>query len=356
MESAFQTLVERGRKDLRTKYLRGGQVQAEPLFDAEVKLIQSLNLDESLVRLSEYSDQLQQRDVYFHAIGSGCSSVVLFVLGISRVNPIEHDTYFQHFWQTSSGESPILQLVVDSIGKPGFGNVPQPFCVSAHSMTALEAIPNRVESLIGPIKTTKLDQATLASLQAGDTNDVFQFHSERAKWLLSQIRPTNIEELAVVTALEQLSHNHPDVVFSYLEQYQEILTTRYVTGRRASSEAKHRLPILFQEMLMSLLRHLAKLPWDVTYPFIRDAAKGRVDDQHEHWRTALGLTNDRSSEDAKRLLRTIAESSRWAVCRAHHIANALTSFKAAYYRTHHRVEFENVRTQIIESTSHGTTS
>jgi DNA polymerase III alpha subunit len=356
METAFQTVIEQGRKALRTKFLHGIQFQAEPLFDAEIALIRGLNLEDALVRIATYGDQLRQRNVYFHTIGSGGSSIVLFVLGISRVNPVRHDTYFQRFWQTSSGEPPILQIVADSIGKPDFGEVSPPPYVSAHPMTMLEAISNRVESLIGAIKTTNLDQATLASLQAGDTEGVFQFHSERARWLLSQIRPLNIEELASVTALDQLSHSDPDIVISYLEQHREIVTTRCVAGRRPSAEAMHKLPVLFQEQLMGQLRHFAKLPWNDTYPFIRDAAKGRVDEQHNLWNVALGAMKARFPQDHEQLLRRIVESSRWATCRAHHVANALTSYKAAYCRIHHRMEFERVRIQIAESVEKGVES
>ena len=353
MQMAFHTIIEQGRKDLRTKYLHGIQCRAEPLFDAEVAMIQRLNFEVALVQMADFGEQLRRRELYFHAIGSGCSSIVLYVLGLTRVNPIQHDTYFQRFWQTSSGEPPLLQLVVDSIGRPGFGDVAQPKCISAHGMTRLEAIPSRVEALIGSIKITKLDQATLATLQAGDTEDIFQLHDQRAKWLLSQIRPTSIEELAVVTALEQLSHGHPDVLISYLEQYREILDTRYVTGHRASPESRHRLPVLFQESLMSQLRHLAKLPWNDTYLFIRDAAKGRMDDQHDLWKAAIGEMEASSAGSTESVLRTIAESSRWALCWAHHAANALTSYKAAYCRTHNRVAFEKVQEQLTESTEQG---
>lgn len=353
METAFQLVIEQARKTLRTRYLHGIQFQAEPLFDAEVALIRSLNFEEALLQMAGYCEQLRQRDIYFHAIGAGGSSIVLFVLGMSRVNPVQLDTYFQRFWQTSSGEPPTLQIVADSIGKSDFREVPPPPTVSAHPMTMLEAIPNRVESLIGAIKTTNLDQATLASLQAGDTDDVFQFHTERAKWLLSQIRPVNIEELASVTALDQLSHGHSEIAINYLEQYRGIVVTRCVTGRRPSAEVKHQLPILFQETLMSQLRHVAKLSWNDVYPFIRDAAKGRVDDQHDLWKVALGAMKDRFTEEHEQLLRKIVDSSRWAVCRAHHVANALTSYRAAYCRTHHRLEFERVRMQVTESTEQG---
>ncbi len=193
MRMAFQQVIDKGRAALRSKYLRGIQSQAEPLFDAEAALIRRLNCEESLVQMVEYGDQLRQRNVNFHVIGSGGSSVILFVLGMSEVDPVQHDTYFHRFWQTSSGESPILQIVMDSIGKPDIGEISPPFCVSAHPMTPLEAIPCRLELQVGTIETFKLDPATLELLQAGDTANVYQLHSNRARWLLSQIQPVNIQ-------------------------------------------------------------------------------------------------------------------------------------------------------------------
>lgn len=353
MRTAFETIIDRGQVALRSRSFCKYKNQAEPLFDAEVALIRSSNFIAALVQMVEYGDQLRRRNVNFHVIGSGGSSVILYVLGMSEVNPVLHDTYFQRFWQTSSGEPPILQLVADTFGKPDFGEVPPPSYVSAHPMTSLEAIPKRLESKVGPVKTFKLDQATLASLQAGDTDGVFQLHNERAKWLLSQIRPVNIEELARVTALEQISHSNAEIVVNYLEQYREIITARCILGCRASEEARYRLPFLFQELLMCRMRRLAKLPWNEVYPFVRTAAKGQVDEQHSLWKAALVAMKDQCPEDAETLLKRIVDSSRWAVCRAHHVANAVTSYKAAYYRTHHRMEFDRVRMQITESAEHG---
>ena len=353
MRTAFETIVDRGRVALRSRSFCKDKHQAEPLFDAELALIRSSNFEAALVQMVEYGDQLRQRNVNFHVIGSGGSSVILYVLGMSEVNPVLHDTHFQRLWQTASGEPPILQLVVDSFGNPDFGEVAPPSCVSAHPMTLLEAIPNRVESQVEAIGTIKLDQATLASLQAGDTEGVFQFHSERAKWLLSQIRPVNIETLACVTALEQISHSFPEIMISYLERYQKIVTARCVAGRRPSADDIGMLPILFQEILMGRLRRMAKLSWNETYPFVRAAAKGQVDDQHNLWKAAVESMKDHCPENHEPLLQKIVESSRWAVCRAHHVANALTGYKAAYCRTHHRIEFERVRNQITESAEQG---
>lgn len=65
--------------------------RSEPLFDAEVALIRSSNFEATLVQMVEYGDQLRERNVNFHVIGSGGSSVILYVLGMSEVNPVLHD-------------------------------------------------------------------------------------------------------------------------------------------------------------------------------------------------------------------------------------------------------------------------
>ena len=351
MGTIFDDLIERCRLALRAKYRRYLYPRAEALLDAEVVLVRSKNFEEALIQMLDYGDRLRQRNSNFHVVGSGASSIILYVMGMSEVDPIEHDTHFQRFWQTSSGEPPILQVVIDSLRTPEHGEIARPTYVSAHPMTPLETIANRLEATAGPVNTVKMDFATLASLQAGDTDGVFQLDSERAKWLLRQVRPVNIEELARVTALEQISHSDAETVLDYLVKSHEIIHVRCTMGGRAIKEAMHRLPFLFQEHLMSLLRRFGKFEWVDTYPFVQTAAKGQMDEHHPLWKSARIEMNDSCPDGPGELLRRIVESCRWAVCRAHHIANALTSYRVAYYRTHHRMEFELVRKQIFELVS-----
>ena len=301
----------------------------------------------------DYGDRLRQRNASFHVVGSGASSIILYVMGMSEVDPIEHDTHFQRFWQTSSGEPPILQVVIDSLRTPEHGEISRPTCVSVHPMTPLESMAVHLEAKLGPVKTFQKDQATLASLQAGDTDGVFQLDSERAKWLLRQVRPMNIEQLARVTALAHICQTESEAVIDYLVMSERIFQVRCTLGSKAGKEAMHALPLLFQEQLMSLLRRYGRLEWVDTYPFVQTAAKGKMDEHHPLWISALNGMNESRLPGSDELLRKIAASSRWAVCRAHHVANALTSYKAAYYRTHHRMEFDRVRMQITESAEHG---
>jgi DNA polymerase III alpha subunit len=351
MGTIFDDLIERCRLALRAKYRRYLYPQAEALLDAEVVLVRSKNFEDALIQMLEYGDRLRQLNANFHVVGSGVSSIILYVMGMSEVDPIKHDTHFQRFWQTWSGDPPILQVVIDSLRTPEHGQISRPTCVSVHPMTPLESMAVHLEAKLGPAKTFQNDQATLTSLQAGDTAGVFQLDSERVKWLLRQVRPTNIEQLARVTALAQICQSEPEVVFDYLVMSEGIFQVRCALGSKAGKEAMHSLPLLFQEQLMSLLRRYGRLEWVDTYPFVQTAAKGKMDEHHPLWISALNGMKESRPPGSEELFRKIVAASRWTVCLAHHIANALTSYKVAHYRTHHRFEFELVQKQISDLVS-----
>lgn len=350
MGSLFAEIINRGREALRSRYLRCLQSRAEALLDAEVALVRSKNFEDALVQMLDYGDRLRQRNSNFHVVGSGVSSIILYVMGMSEVDPIEHDTHFQRFWQTSNGEPPTLQVVVDTLEIAKDDEI-RPTCVSAHPMTPLESMAVHLEAKLGPVSTFRMDQATLASLQAGDTDGVFQLESECVKRLLRQVRPMNIEQLARVTALAHICPTESEAVIDYLVMSDTIFTVRCTLDSKAGKEAMHALPLLFQEQLMSLLRRYGRLEWVDTYPFVQTAAKGKMDEHHPLWISALNGMNESRPRGSEELFRKIVAASRWTVCLAHHIANALTSYKVAYYRTHHRFEFELVRKQIFDLVS-----
>ncbi len=97
---------------------------------------------------------------------------------------------------------------------------------------------------------------------------------------------------------------------------------------------------------MQLLHRHAGLAWEKTYRFVQAAAKGRMTDQHELWKPVLEGLEQEHRATGKLLFERLIAASRWAVCRAHHVANAITSYRAAYYRTFHRQEFEDVLRQV----------
>ena len=339
-DKTFNAIIERCRLSLRINYLNESRFQAEPLFEAEVCLIQKLGFEDTLAEIVEYGDQLYQRKLAFHLIGAGGSSVIFYLLGFSEVDPVRYDTYFQRLWLTSNREPPRVLFVVmpseDMPRQPG---------VSAHPMTAQEAIPELLHMRFPNTSVLMTEHAVLNTIQGGDTHGIFQLESEPIRSLLSQVGPTRIRDLGTVTALEQIRITHPEVVSEYLKRHLEKKSQR-LQRPVVEAELTPLLPLLFQETIMKLLHRHAGLPWEETYRFVQAAAKGRMTDQHELWNPVLEGLEQHHGANGELLFERLVAGSRWAVCRAHHIANAITSYRAAYYRTIHRQAFEDALQQV----------
>ena len=339
-DKTFNAIIERCRLSLRINYLNGSRFQAEPLFEAEVRLIQKLGFEDALAEIVEYGDQLYQRKLAFHLIGAGGSSVIFYLLGFSEVDPVRYDTYFQRLWLTSSREPPrVLFVVMPS------EDMPRQPRVSAHPMTAQEAIPELLHMRFPNTSVLMTEHAVLNTIQGGDTHGIFQLESEPIRSLLSQIGPTRIRDLGAVTALEQIRITHPEVVSEYLKRHLEKKSKR-LQRPVVEAELTPLLPLLFQETIMKLLHRHAGPPWEETYRFVQAAAKGRMTDQHELGNPVLEGLEQHHGANGELLFERLVAASRWAVCRAHHIANAITSYGAAYYRTIHRQAFEDALQQV----------
>lgn len=347
MKTAFERILERCRLAIRLKHLHGTRFRAEPLFKAEVQQIRRLSFENALVQIVEFGDQLRRGTLAFHLAGSGGSSMVLFLLGFSEVDPVRHHTYFQRLWLTASGEPPILQFVTMPSRQGDWDEIRRPSCVTVHPMTSLEAIPTQLERQLTGVCLQKSDNSTFSSLRAGDTDGIFQLESEHVRGLLTQIRPNRIQTLAYVTALQQVSHTHPEAVTEFLETVQLRSAFEPENQLQLHSNAIGNLPIIYQETIMSLLRSHAGLPWHETYRFVRTAANGRMTDQHELWNPVLEGLERRHRANGDVLFQKLVGACRWAVCRAHHVANAITSYKAAYFRTHYREAFERAKQLMV---------
>lgn len=345
--SEFDSVIERCRLALRLKYPRGTLYHAEQRFEAEVRLIQKLGFEGAVVQIVEFGDQLCRGEAVFHLVGSGGSSMVLFLLGFSEVDPVRYDTHFQRLWLTASGEPPILQFVAMPSRHGGWDEICRPSCVTIHPMTSLEAIPAQLEQRLTRVCLQKSDHSTFASLQAGDTDGIFQLESEYVRELLTQIRTSRIQTLACATALDQISHAHPEVVAEFLEQVRVSSALVPTIEWDTDSDVAAGRPFLYQETIMSLLRSHAGLPWHETYRVVRTAGNGRMTDQHELWNPVLEGLKRRHGKNGNMLFHKLVAACRWAVCRAHHVANAITSYKAAYFKTHHQKAFERAKQHMM---------
>ena len=347
MRTALDKVLERCRLSLRLKYKGPLRTVAEALLADEVHFIQKYDRKRSLIQVVEVGDQLRRQTASFHLIGSGGSSLILYLLGFSEVDPIHYRTCYQRLWFTASGGAPRFQFVATPEKKSGIECHQNFEGVTVHPMTALETIPARLENRLSLPDTGSLDALTMAALRAGHTDGIFQLESDEVRWLLSQVCPSRIEDLAIVTALEQIGHTCPDLMTQFLESYQVLRTRKQITEHRTQIPLEWSTHFLFQETIIGTLMRDAGLTWEEAYRFILATAKSRMNEKHELWGPIRDGLERRYGAESERLIRKLLNDSPEAVCWAHHVANAITSYKAAYFRVHHRSEFEQVREQLM---------
>ncbi len=349
VDRTFNAIIERCRLALSLQYCHWREYRAEPLLDAELRLIRLSGLAETLVEIVTFGDRLREHSTDFHVIGAGGSSVILYLLGFSEVDPIRYGTHFQRFWTTSSGAPPIVQFVVLSNSSLCWVNSDVPNGVRVHPMTALETVPELLGRKLPGVSIPMNEPAVFEALQDRDTDGIFQFDAEPVRSLMAQVRPSRVKSLAIATALAQISHSFPHVVGEFLDGFRErsSLQSENPGARQASNSP---LPILFQETIMERLRRDVCLPGNETYRFIQVAAKSRSDSPSLRSETSRSAKKSLPTIENSELLDRLALASRWAVCRAHHVANAITSYRAAYYRTFYRPLFDKVLQQVFKGT------
>lgn len=343
---AFNAILTRCRLSLGINYPGSRRCRAEPIFEAEVRLIRELQHEEFLVGAVEYGDELRSRKAAFHMIGAAGSSLIFYLLGFSKVDPVRYGTFFQRLW-TNKVRPPTLLFVLLPLDRQIWNDLPSPPQITVHPMTALEAVPELIRRRLPNTSLRESEIPVFEAIQRGDTEGVFQLESESIRPFLSQVGASTTKGLATVTALEQISHSRPAEALMWL---QGLVAKKAHESPRPKTKGESLLgrPFLFQEGIMSLLHRQAGLPWGQTYRFIKAAANSRMTDEHDLWKPTLAGLLARYSDNAEAVFRNVIAASGWAPCRAHHSANSITSYRAAYYRTFHRREFEDALQEVSD--------
>lgn len=85
------------------------------LLDHELSIIRSLGFEEYFLTVAEVTRMIRDAGLRVSARGSGASSMVNHVLGISGVNPLEHDLVFERFLSRERTSLPDIDLDVESV-------------------------------------------------------------------------------------------------------------------------------------------------------------------------------------------------------------------------------------------------
>ncbi len=80
----------------------------------ELNIIKEQGFSVHFLIAAEIGRYCKRSQIYFNLRGSGVSSFILYLLGLSRVNPIEHDLLFERFVNSLRDDLPDIDIDIDS--------------------------------------------------------------------------------------------------------------------------------------------------------------------------------------------------------------------------------------------------
>lgn len=186
------------------------------------------------------------------------------------------------------------------------------------------------------------DEEAFALLGRGDTAGVFQFEAQNAIRLLKAIKPTTVEELAVVNAL-----NRPGPLNSGLAD-------RYVRRRKGKEEPEPPHPALeevfrdtlgvmvYQEQVMRMAQEIAGYSL-VDADDLRKAMGKKIASlmaaQEQRFVDGCAKVGKVNAAEAKRLFDQTAEFAQYGFNKSHAVAYSVVGYQCAWLKAHHPAQF-----------------
>ncbi len=311
------------------------RASARALFNGELRLIEDNDGWSSLIAAFEQAQSFNESSTACQVIGAGCSSLLVWLLGLSRVNSLKCRMDPRRFWATSTTR-PTFRMVYDpnTASTPVFTEI-----VAVSPMTPLEAVVARLEHQLPHASVNDADRATFESLASGELENEFAIRPINE--LVSIIRPMRITELAEIIAINRIRSVSPQHVDDFLAQERPSL-------RSSRRENQIPCPVLFQETVINLLARRTELRYRDAYRILKRAARSTgsqaeslQDELAEHLSSRL-----RNPHVARSFATTILKASRVVLCRAQCVSEALTIYRAAYFRTYFESAFNATLKQV----------
>lgn len=330
MAAEFDLFADHCHEALLSKYRQGPQIQAQSLLQTEQSFVMERRWVQAIYGVHSFVTSLRKAGIPCRLVGSGCSSLIAYLLGISDVDPVRYRLPWQRFWTTADNEIPGFRL---SVGRPDFAATRIPEHVHVQFMTPQEAaawLPIPISGADGKCRDPK---AFRLLWEAPDA--IFGFKCKDARRIATNLRPQRLRDLATITALAQIEPAQPEVVDNFL---------RRVAARRHANPSQRKLlprsPILFQEQVMAILRKKSGVLWGDAYRFVQTAARRNTDVVLRRNVIARVIRRGVPFAQAEQDTAQLESAARYSVCLAHHLANAISSYRAAYRYVHHRQHFE----------------
>ena len=339
-------------------------------LDHELATLDRLGRVDEFLAVGELGEFAHEEGIQLRLTGSGCSSIIPYLVGLSDVDPIRHRLFFERFCDPDGRWAPPFAIRVEEehldrisrIASLGYGEGFIEETISFMPGTTLERVPWLVVELLQreqgctvDLRRIPLDDdQAFRLIQRGDNEGMGVFDSDGLRSLLPHLRPVSIEKLAAAATVYTLAIKRGDLLEQYLQQADEPEFPGSENADILDALAETRGLILYQGQIMMLLNRIGGIcpadGFDLIKAVFKKKAARIAEYRGQFLRTAVG--NGIAQETAKRLFDQITEAAGYAscLCKANYVSEAMMIYQAAYLKAHYRPEFDSVLRDLRAST------
>ena len=359
-----ETDVERLRRlcldRLPDRYDQACFLQATERLNYELATLGRLGRVDQFLAMAELVEFAGEESIPLRLKGSGCGSIVPYLLGSSDADPIRYQLLFERFRDPQGRWAPPFAIQVDCeyegrisrIASLGYGKRFIKATIMFTPAMTLERVPwlvvkslQREHGCSVDLGHIPLDDGqTIRLIQSGDTEGIGVLGSDGLQYLLPRLRPASIETLAPTITLYTLAIKRGDRMERYLQRADELEFPGSENPDILEALAETRGLILYQEQIMMLLDRIGGICPADGFDFFKAVFKRKAATIAEYrvkfLRTAVGNKTDKGT--AGRLWDQITEAAGYALCKANYVSQAMMLYQTAYLKAHYRPEFERV--------------
>ncbi len=303
------------------------------------------------------------------AIGSGhsstASSLLLWALHITSIDPIAHNLLFERFacrnhcslhisvelCKRRGGE--VIHYLIEKYGQP-YENYHRGYFTfhASNTITFIQDIQKLIaksESNVLTMDTIPLDDATIYELFCRGELDchnqdgldgVFQMENRALRNYTRLVQPRNFEELAIPMTLHRASMRKAGIAGEFLKRkHGKVPITYPARILEDCLKPTYGLPI-YKEQLVQIVQLVAQYsPWDSDLLF-RALWMNSIEKREKFINAAL--KNGFTHEEAEEFFALITKYNEYAFMKSHAYSYALISYYTAYLKIYYPTEFKQV--------------
>ena len=190
------------------------------------------------------------------------------------------------------------------------------------------------------------DRETYEMLSRGEGDGVFQLESAGIRKLLTQICPTQLEDIIAVIALYR--PGPMDSIPAYIENRNDPARIKYITPLLEGILNVTSGVVVYQEQVLRIFHDVAGYSYGQSDIVRRLMSKKKTEEMEKHRQIFIYGDNDRipgavangmTPEDASHLFDQLAAFAKYAFNKSHAASYAILTYRTAYLKCHYFAEY-----------------